>query len=263
MPSDSSSIHQGHRKRMRERYASTGLNGFQPHEILEMVLYCSIPKKDVNPLAHTLINRFGSLDAVLSASREELLSVSGVGERTCDLLQTVSSVCRFYEENRFADRQQIGTIEAAVAHAQPFFSGGSGREMVVLFEDGSGSVLSSQRFAWRTHDPACTREVLSLALQLNTHSVILIFRRPGSARKPAQAELNALSRLIFALSQSEIYVVDYLILTGNKVLSLRNEGLLKDETTSLRDSGAPTSRFLEPPDASSYEDGWFTLAGLQ
>lgn len=259
MASDPSSLHQGHRQRMRERYAQTGLTGFQPHEILEMVLYCSIPKKDVNPLAHTLINHFGSLDGVLSASREELLSISGVGERTCDLIQTLSAACRFYEENRFADRERIGTIEAAVRHVTPLFTGGAGREMAVLFEDGSGCVLSAQRFAWNTADPASIREVLSLALQLNTHSVILVCRRPGSARKPMQAELNAISQLIFALCQSEIYVIDYLILTGNKVLSLRTEGILRNETTSLRDSWPAAQRLLEPPDPACYRDGWFEL----
>lgn len=263
MASEPSALHQGHRQRMRDRYAQTGLTGFQPHEILEMVLYCAIPKKDVNPLAHALINRFGSLDAVLSASREELLSVSGVGERTCDLIQTLSDACRFYEENRFADRQRIGTIEAAVRHVYPLYSGGAAREMAVLYEDGSGCVLSAQRFPWRTTEPAAVREVLSLALQLNAHSVILVFRRPGTARKPAQAELNAISPLILALSQSEIYVVDYLILTGTKVLSLRNEGLLRDEPASMRDSAAPAQRLLEPPDPACYRDGWFDLGNLQ
>lgn len=262
MASEPTSLHQGHRQRMRERYAQSGLSSFQPHEILEMILYCAIPKKDVNPLAHTLINHFGSLDAVLSAPREELLSISGVGERTCDLIKTLSDVCCFYEQNRYSDRPRIGTIEGAVRHASPLFHAGPTREMVVIYEDGTGRILSSQRFAWKTSEPAGIREVLLLALQLNAHSVILVCRRPGSARRPAQGELNAISQLILALSQSEIYVVDYLILTGSKVLSLRTEGILRNETVAMHDSYSPTQRLLEPPDPALLRDGWFDLDGL-
>ena len=70
--------HEGHRKRLRERAAQTGLEGFQPHEVLELLLSETIPRKDVNPLAHALIDRFGSFSGVLNAAREELLQVPGV-----------------------------------------------------------------------------------------------------------------------------------------------------------------------------------------
>ena len=75
------SEHDGHRKRLRERAARTGLEGFQPHEVLELLLSETIPRKDVNPLAHALIDRFGSFSGVLNAGREELMQVPGVGER--------------------------------------------------------------------------------------------------------------------------------------------------------------------------------------
>ena len=78
------SQHDGHRKRLRERAVRTGLEGFQPHEVLELLLSETIPRKDVNPLAHALIERFGSFSGVLNAGREERLQVPGVGARPAD-----------------------------------------------------------------------------------------------------------------------------------------------------------------------------------
>ena len=81
------SVHTGHRERLKKRLArEQTLEGFEPHEILEMLLYYSIPQGDTNPLAHRLIDHFGSLPAVLQASPEELMQIDGVGAHTASLL---------------------------------------------------------------------------------------------------------------------------------------------------------------------------------
>ena len=71
--------HSGHRDRLRERYLSEGLDGFPPHNVLELLLFYSVPRRDTNVLAHRLIEQFGSLVGVLNAAPEQLAQVEGIG----------------------------------------------------------------------------------------------------------------------------------------------------------------------------------------
>ena len=86
--------HGGHRQRMRERYAKQGLDGFAPHEVLELLLFYAIPQKNVNPLAHKLIDRFGSLYGVLNASPKQLQQVEGIGEYAATFLPLLQDAVR-------------------------------------------------------------------------------------------------------------------------------------------------------------------------
>ena len=90
--SQEKNVHAGHRQRLRERFDTVGSSGFEEHTILELLLFYAIPQKDTNPLAHDLIQRFGSLEGVLNASKEELMQVSGVGENTATLLRLVEGI---------------------------------------------------------------------------------------------------------------------------------------------------------------------------
>ena len=100
-------IHQGHRERLRMRYEREGLKHFQPHEVLELVLTYSIPRINVNPIAHRLIKNFGSIHRVFDASIEELCFVEGVGKRTAVLIHLFKDVMRVYELSKFGSRANL------------------------------------------------------------------------------------------------------------------------------------------------------------
>ncbi|MEG2176628.1 MAG: hypothetical protein RRY97_07105, partial [Oscillibacter sp.] len=87
-------MHDGHREKMRLRFQNTGLSGFADHEALELLLYYAIPRQDTNPIAHRLMERYGSLSAVLSAPMEDLQKVEGIGERGAILLSLVPQLGR-------------------------------------------------------------------------------------------------------------------------------------------------------------------------
>ena len=82
-------IHDGHREKMRRRFAQTGLSGFADHEALELLLFYAIPRRDTNPLAHRLLERYGSLEGVFTAPAEDLEKVEGMGESAALLLRLV------------------------------------------------------------------------------------------------------------------------------------------------------------------------------
>ena len=89
-------LHEGHRQRLKERFLREGLDHFEPHTVLELLLFYAVPQRDTNELAHRLIARFGSLDAVFDAAFDELCAVEGIGRNTATLLKLVPDLTRRY-----------------------------------------------------------------------------------------------------------------------------------------------------------------------
>ena len=114
-------LHDGHRDRMRERFFQHGLETFNEIEALEMLLYYAVPRKDTNPLAHALLEHFGSLDFVLSATEEELCEVPGISKRTAALLMMVPQMARLSEEIRANKIVEIANSREAIQYLIPRF----------------------------------------------------------------------------------------------------------------------------------------------
>ena len=251
--------HAGHRQRMRQRFFATGLQGFHPHEMLELLLFSAIPKRDVNPLAHELIRRFGSVDGVLSASKEELMQVNGVGPRVAELLAAVNEITLRYEATRNLSRRPLSSVEQAAEYARPLFHAAVSTELALLLEDGKSSLLAADVFPWQAKNPSCIRAALSLALSVGAHSAALMISHRGPARRPGKSELEDIARLVSALSAVDVYTIDCVLLSGNRLFSLRREGLLSDETTSLRDASPQFTHWLDPLYAREGRNGWFQI----
>ena len=98
-------LHEGHRQRLKERFLREGLDHFEPHTVLELLLFYAVPQRDTNELAHRLIARFGSLDAVFDAAFDELCAVEGIGRNTATLLKLVPDLTRRYLDS--ADHEQV------------------------------------------------------------------------------------------------------------------------------------------------------------
>ena len=99
-------IHQGHRGKMRQRFLKSGLEGFADHEALELLLYYAIPRADTNPIAHRLLERFGSLSGVLEAAPDELLNIEGMGDAAAQLISLIPQL----ERRHFIDRSGKASI---------------------------------------------------------------------------------------------------------------------------------------------------------
>ena len=117
------SLHDGHRARVKRRFLEHGADVFDDHQLLELLLYYSVPQGDTNPLAHRLINEFGSLSAVLDASVEDLLKVPGVGQHTAILLHLITPLTRRYLLSRTNLDAIITSTQEAGAYLLPFFHG--------------------------------------------------------------------------------------------------------------------------------------------
>lgn len=117
--------HSGHRARLRDRFRREGydLDHFEPHNILELMLFYCAPQKDTNELAHLLIDEFGSISGVFDAPYEELVKVSGVGEYTATFIKTIPALFRVYETDRLKDEAVLDSAQAARRYFIPKFIG--------------------------------------------------------------------------------------------------------------------------------------------
>ena len=218
-------IHDGHRKRLRQRFAQQGADGFQDHELLEYLLQFSLPRVDTNPLAHRLMDRFGSFSSVLDAPVESLLRVEGVGPGTAAFLSALPGVCRRYYTDRNTDII-LNSSDRSGRYLLPRFIGRSVETVFLVCMDSKCKVLACLRLSegnttMASVDPAqVTRE----ALRLQAVRVTLAHNHPGGVALPSQADLDATYRIAQALHTVNIQLDDHIIVADQDFVSLADSG---------------------------------------
>ena len=116
-------IHGGHRQRLKTRFLKEGLEHFDEHQVLELLLFYCIPRQDTNPIAHALLEHFGSLTQVMEAAPSELQKVKGMGESSAAFLSLLNSFCRYYQISRASSAVILNTLEECGRYLMPFFYG--------------------------------------------------------------------------------------------------------------------------------------------
>ena len=174
-------MHEGHRQRMRERFRREGLEGFAPHEVLELLLFYGRARGDVNPLAHELMDAFGSLKGVLEARPDQLMTVKGVGEETATLISLMLPMFRRYSACVCEERQRITSRSEAAAYCQALLAGWRTERFYVICLSSAGQVLGRRKVAEGTLTEvlAYPRLVVETALSYNAHSVVLCHNHPS------------------------------------------------------------------------------------
>lgn len=225
--------HEGHRQRMRERYLSQGLEGFAQHEILEILLFFAIPQKNVNPIAHALIDRFGSLYGVIHATPKQLEQVDGIGEYAATLLTLVPQVTRQAELSRAAAREKLTTRKSAVNYCMRLLEGEKRELFYAVCLNGQMETLGNALIAKGSLSdvPAYPRIVLDAVLTYNAHGVLLCHNHPGGSAVPSQADLDATATLSRLLREIEVVLVDHIIVSEGDALSMVRNGFIQQQVT--------------------------------
>lgn len=227
---ESENLHAGHRERLRRRFAEEGLDGFDDHNALELLLSYAIPRRDVNALAHELILRFGSFDGVFDAPLYELAAVSGIGERSALLIKLVPQLTRKYQLSRLK-RSQTDTLDSiarAGNYFLPFFYAVEEESVYLATLDPKCRVigchlLGSGREAFAS---VTVKSVLEAALRDRAFSVILAHNHPSGAAVPSRDDVRSTEKLAAALAPLEIKLSDHLIIAGNEFASMKECGYM-------------------------------------
>ena len=225
------SIHAGHRERIRERARQEGLTAFSEHEVLELLLTYAIPQKDVNPLAHELVARFGSLSGTLDADEEELLRVPGIGRNAALLLSLMPQLMRYYQRNALGEKPMVTNLSQAYAACAPLFLGAKQEHLYMLSMNKSGRVLHVSLLHTGTVDQVALypRIVVETALRHGAHAVLLAHNHPGGSREPSLSDRRATGDVASALSMLGIKLIDHLVFSGAQAYSMSRDVLVAGE----------------------------------
>ena len=221
-------IHDGHREKMRQRFLKGGLEPFADHEALELLLYYAIPRRDTNPIAHALMERYGSLRAVLSAPVEDLQKVEGIGESAAILLKLVPQL---YSKARLAEAAQetvLNSADRAGAYLLERFAGEKHEVVYALFLDRKGKLLACRRLGEGGIASAGLdiRRLLEQALLTSASAVILSHNHPSGVALPSADDYMATDRAKSALGSIGVQLADHIIVADQDFVSMADSGYL-------------------------------------
>lgn len=223
--------HAGHRQRMRERFIQTNLAGFAPHEVLEVLLFYAIPQRDVNPLAHRLLDHFGSLYGVMTASVEELAAVEGMGQYAASLIHLVHEMQRYVELNQEDMREVMKNYRDALQHCLRLLSGEKNEKLYAVCMNTQMEILSDVLLSQGTvgEVPVYSRMVAQAVLRHNARCVVLCHNHPGGSLFPSPADLQVTRTLGEMLQSMEIVLVDHVIVANNQAISMKAADLFESD----------------------------------
>lgn len=225
------SEHKGHRQRVRRRFLETGLSGFAPHEVLELLLFYAIPMQDVNPLAHRLLERFGSLHGVLEATPAQLTQVEGVSENTAVLLGMMLPVMNAYRQSAMGEKPCLAAEDDRERYCRSLFSL-TGREQLYLICLNARQEVVARCLLGEGHVGALetsARLSAQQALQYSARYALLCHNHPGGTAEASEADVAATARIAGALSAIGVPLLDHLIICGGSTFSFTEAGLITFE----------------------------------
>ena len=223
------SIHDGHRQRLKERFLREGLDHFSDVQVLELLLFYCIPRQDTNPIAHSLLERFGSLSQVLEAPAEELCKVPGIGQSAAVLVSMMLPISRFYQKNRTENVRILTSMDACGEYLVPYFHGRRNETVFLLCLDAKCKVLGCREMGEGSVNSAGVpiRRIVETALGLNATTAILAHNHPSGFALPSGEDIQTTHRVAAALSAVEITLADHIIVADGDYVSIAQSGLYR------------------------------------
>ncbi len=221
-------LHEGHRKRMWKKYLEYGLNAFNEHEILEMLLYMFIPRMNTNPTAHTLIDRFGSLKDVLNAPRGELLKIEHIGENTAMQIAFINDLTRYI--NTCASKSAVfSNSDIIIKYCKDYFRGKDKECLAIFLVDKNMCVVNSLEYKLERQgsDIDCTDLVYRLS-QYKCHSIVLAHNHPDGGAYSSNNDVLFTRSVYTIMKAIHIKILDHIVIKGDSGYSIRNSGEVSD-----------------------------------
>lgn len=211
-------IHKGHRGRLRDSVLKNGIESFYDYQVLEYLLTFVLPQKDTNPLAHVLINHFGSFSNVLDASFEDLKTVKGVGEICATFLTTLPQIFNLYKKDRLKHTEKITNVREILEYFHPIFKGKITEEVYVLCLDKDGFWLSCKMFARGNKNCAelKIKDIVEYGIRNKCENMVIAHNHTSAEPKPSAADFRFTRAVCVSLKLSGMTLVDHIIICENK-----------------------------------------------
>ncbi|NOC45831.1 MULTISPECIES: DNA repair protein RadC [unclassified Ruegeria] len=217
-----------HRKRLRERFRTGGSAAMPDYELLELVLFRSIPRQDVKPLARALMDTFGDFNRVLTAPEERLRQIKGVGDTVVTDLKILEACAHRMARARVMQRHVISGWDALLDYCHTTMAHREIEQFRVFYLDRKNVMIADEEQAKGTvdHVPVYPREVAKRALELNASALILVHNHPSGDPTPSQSDIDMTNRIQDACAALGLTLHDHLIIGKSTELSFRSEGYL-------------------------------------
>ena len=227
----SQSIHAGHRERLKNRYLKEGLDHFEEVNVLELLLFYCIPKKDTNPLAHRLLEKFGSIKNVFEADYKDLKTVDGMGDHSALFVALMKDISRYYAVKCAETTPMLKTLNDCGNYLKKFFLGRKCENVFLLCLDAKGAVINCCKICQGDLNSAnvSVRRVVEIALQEKAVSVILAHNHPGGLSIPSSEDLTTTLRIAQALKLVDVPLADHIIVSDKDFASMVQFGMYKPE----------------------------------
>ena len=211
--------HSGHRSRLRERFIKEGLDSFEEHNILELLLFYVIPQKDTNELAHALLDRFGTLEGVLRADTKQLTEVNGVGERTAEYLAQLAGMVDTF---LLAEKEEtiLEGSDNTIAYALSKLSFSTSELLAVFLIDNKHTLLSWHVLQNKAVHPdkIDNRLLLSLIIDTNATHVILVHKYAGKKAIPKRRDNCIAYQINNLLMTVGVRMANYIIIGSDNTV---------------------------------------------
>lgn len=218
----------GHRERLRRRAAAGGLPALPDYEVLELLLFRSVPRGDVKPLAKRLLARFGSLGGLLGATLEELRTIAGVGEAVALDLKLLHEATLRAAREQLVRRPVISSWTALLAYVKTALAHEAREQFRVLFLDKKNQLIADEIMNRGTvdHAPVYPREVVRRALELSASALILVHNHPSGDPTPSSADVDMTRQIVDAARPLRVAIHDHLVVARDGVASFKALGLM-------------------------------------
>ncbi len=217
-----SNPHKGHRQRLKRKFINTNGEGFEPHELFELLLFYAMPQKDTNEIAHRLVKRFGSISGVLEAEYNDLIKIDGVKEHTAVLIKLLLVFMRTYFSEKYDGKNTVFSPHTAGEYIVNQFIGFKEERLYAMMLDSEYRLITEGIISEGTSNRTAVypREIVRMALETNAKYVILAHNHPNGHMKPSKGDIDATEAVIDTLRMLDIILADHLIVHGRKYTSI-------------------------------------------
>ncbi|MDR0953349.1 MAG: DNA repair protein RadC [Elusimicrobiota bacterium] len=223
----------GHRDRLRQRFARAGLDSFMDHEVLELLLTYTIPRKDTKPIAWALIKRFGSLSNVLDATKQELEEIPGIGEQSSTFINLIRGAMRKYFLEEVKESKEIKDPQSVVDFCRASLQGEPNEVFEVIYLTTRNTIIGVERIAIGTIDRASIspRKIIENAFRRRAAALIFVHNHPSGEPSPSQEDISLTENLSRIAAPLGIIVLDHIIVGKGKFFSIKASSFIKSRKT--------------------------------
>lgn len=217
--------HEGHRQRLKNRFLEHGLESFEKHNILELLLFYSIPQKDTNDLAHTLLDHFGTLRGVFEADFSELIKIPGIKENTATLIKLIPELAREYMFEEVSEDKVFDTADKLGKYFIRKYIGEVDEVVYLMLLDNGFKLLNVSKIHEGSVNSAkiSPRKIMNQVIKHNASMAVVAHNHPNGLAVPSMEDVNTTYNLRHVLENYEVKLIEHILVGGNEYFPIIHE----------------------------------------